>query len=775
MASSEDTASSETDDDVSIDSVQELFEFMQYRNLIRKMEAIRRNSPTQKSLDLSNHIVPFAPDWNTDELYESMTLPELLERYHDTASGNPTTMDRLGDALRDGGSLLTELAIKETNITMFAPIPLKAKLMEFIASSTSLETFKFYSASGYTYDELGPGLSQALVANNSIQSLEIRGMVFDEHLFPRLLTKRNSTLRRLELVECTFHDISAEILTDSFARNVGLTYLHWQDNTPHGVEPLLRGIEQHRDLKDFLLTSDNVQGRLLGESLVKCPALETFWLLRRPSYRGGERDNFDSDGFFRNIEKSKSLRKVGLRVQGMYPSSSRAQPRGASTLEEIDLSMCLLPGASHEFSFSHLPVSRSIDLSSSVLRTGVVDSDEVLPLETWSQLFNDGRADSLEKLDLHNCRLRGTDLRHIAVLLGQRHVKIKELNISFNHFGKQDLEFLFDAMKHSPSLEILPLSGPMDIDERETYIHGFALVARLLRNAPKLRSADLTGTTLFVGEYTDEVEQDFVSELRNHEHLESITIDDCLLTPRHCRTLFIGLRGSKSLKTVSARFLDFALLLEDTDFNFVDLLENSHSSLTHLDLEQSRQIPASVASLCQGVGGHQKLRSVHLGMVEFEDDFSDQVCAMLRRNRSLNSLSILLRTWSLPQMELFYRHLFSSLPDFHEVREIEINDGLNRHPIFRTTGEVLLQSLLKNTMLESVSVSLAFLPFALQDKILFYLRLNELGRKLLSSDVTRRSTSLWPNLLAKMRDRREIRHLHYFVHELGSTGLLTPG
>eukprot|EP00977_Amphora_coffeiformis_P028906 scaffold37812_cov183-Amphora_coffeaeformis.AAC.2 len=786
--SSEDDSSlgeiSDPDDVSSLESLRGSFEFLQQQKLFRRLEAIRRNSPTEASLDLNNfYISSDARDWDPDELdklYDPPTIAVLRQRYDATSFGRPTTLDRLGHTFRDGGAMLTELALKESVMTRFFPIPLTAKLMEFIASSASLQTFKFFGALVEPRnDAIIPGLFQALVANDSIQSLEIRRVAFDEHSFPRLLTKRSSTLRHLELVDCMFHDVSDDSLTDSFAQNVGLTSLQWQNNTSTRVESLLRGIEQHAELKDFSLSSKDVQGQLLGEYLARCPALESFYF-HRPLYNDSGKDYFDSGAFFRNLEKSKSIRKVALRIGGTYSSLSRAPPFDASPLEEIDISMCEWPRASCKFLFAHLPKSRSIDLSSStfrpVLRAG--NADKVMPPDAWSQLFNYGRGDSLEKLNLHNCGLRSTDLRIIATLLGQKHVKLKELNVSFNRFGTQDLEFLVGALEHSPSLEILCLCGPIepiDVDDRTTEIHGFALVARLLRNALKLCSIDLTDTTLFVGEYTDDEEQQFVNALQNHEQLESITIDGCWLSPRQCRTFFMGLRGSKTLKSVSARYHNFALLLEDTDINFADMLEDN-SSLTHLDLEQSTQSAASVASLCRGIGGHQKLRSVHLGKVDCHDAFSGQLCEMLRQNQSLNSLSMRLSKWSLTEMEVLYRELFVSLPDFHGLRELNTNDGFSGHSVFRSNGEILLQSLRKNTSLESISVSLAFLPYVLQDKIQFYLRLNKLGRRhLLVSDQMLRDTSSWPLLFAKMKGCRDVRHLHYFVHELGSTGLLTPG
>ena len=126
-------------------------------------------------------------------------------------------------------------------------------------------------------------------------------------------------------------------------------------------------------------------------------------------------------------------------------------------------------------------------------------------------------------------------------------------------------------------------------------------------------------------------------------------------------------------------------------------------------------------------------------------------------------------------MEAFHRDLFANLPDFRGVREIDTHNGFAGHPIFRSTGEILLQSLRKNTSVESISVSLAFLPYALQDAIMFYLRLNKFGRRLLVSDQTRRGTSLWPYVFAKMNDSRDIRYLHYFVHDLGSAELLKHG
>ena len=669
--------------------------------------------------------------------------------------------------------MLTELALKESIMTRLFPTPLTAKVMEFIATSTSLETFNFYGAQEYSHTStIVQALFQALVVNNSIQSLEIRGVTFDELSLQRLLTKRDSSLRHLELVECMLHDVSEDIFIDSFARNVGLTSLQWQNNSLHNVEYLLRGIERLNQLKDFSLFTDYVQGQVLGESLARCPTLESFFLFHRRSYQLSGEDYFDSDGFFRTLQKSKSIRKVALRIQGTTATSSLAPPLDASPLEEIDISLCEWSAASRESVFAHLPKSRTIDFSSNIFRQVIIDTDKVLPTDTWSQLFDDWRADSLEKLELRNCGLRSADIRQIAVLLGRNHVKVKELDVSFNRFGTQDLEFLVGALEKTPNLEILGLCGPIDVDDRETQIHGFALVAQLLRNAPKLRSVDLTDTTLFVGEYTDEEEQEFVSELGNHAHLESITIDGGWLSPRQCRTFLMALRGSETLKSVSARYQNFALYLEDSDISFADVF-GENSSVTHLDLEQSTQSPASVASLFEGIGQHQNIRSLHLGTIDCHDAFLGQFCEMLRHNRSLNTLSMRLRKWSLPEMELFYGELFASLPDFHAVREIDINDGVTGHPILRSTGEILLQSLEKNTRLERISVSLAFLPYALQDKILFYLRLNKLGRNLLVSDETRRATFLWPHVFAKMKDSRDIRHLHYFVHDLGSAELLT--
>ena len=213
------------------------------------------------------------------------------------------------------------------------------------------------------------------------------------------------------------------------------------------------------------------------------------------------------------------------------------------------------------------------------------------------------------------------------------------------------------------------------------------------------------------------------------------------------------------------------LNLEDATINFSNVL-NGNAPLQNLDLEQSTQSPASVASLLRGLAQHPTLQSVHLGIIDCHDSFLGQLCETLRENQVLKYLSMRLRKWSVPEMEIFYRDFFACLPDFRSLRELDVNESTG-HPILKTTGEILLQSLEQNTTLESVSVSLAFLPFELHDKIVFYLRLNKLGRKLLLSDSARRNTSLWPRVLAKMGAARDIRYLHYFVHALRSSALLS--
>ena len=296
-------------------------------------------------------------------------------------------------------------------------------------------------------------------------------------------------------------------------------------------------------------------------------------------------------------------------------------------------------------------------------------------------------------------------------------------------------------------------------------------MAQLLRNAAELRSIDLTDTTLFVGEYTDQEEEEFIGALASHQKLESVNIDGVWFSPRQCRTFLLALRESRTIQSVSARYHNFALYLQDLEVGFAEVL-NENNSLKNLDLEQSTQSPASVASLLRGMRHHGTLRSVHLGTIDCHDAFLGQLCDMLRENQNLTTLSMRLRKWSLPEMELFYRELFTCLVDFPSLKEIDVHDGYTGHPILRTTGEMLLHSLEKNTVIESISVSLAFLPYGLRDKILYYLRLNKLGRRTLMCEKTRCTTAMWPLILGRMTAPRDVRYLHYFLHHLETTELL---
>ena len=771
-ASSLGDVSDVNDDDSSLDSVRGSFEFLEQQKFVRTLATLGYNSPTATRLDLS-YWVWDARDWNPGQLDGPMTIAELRIAHEEQSMDYPTTLECLEQALRHGCAYLTELSLKESILTRF-PAPLVAILFQWIAKSTTLQTLKFF---GGTYDEgeerpIVALLLQALTSNQSIQSLELRRVPFDnESSFQTLLTKPNSLLRRLDMVECQLEHVSADALADAMARNVGLATLEWQNNRPaNRVEALLRGLAQQTGLQDLsLFVHTTMTGGDLGRALAQCRALERFFLFHRRSFHLGADDHFDMTAFMVGLRESTSLRKVALRVQGTTAVATETSP--PMRLDEFDLSNCEWSAASRDTLFSSMAQSHTMDLSSNIFRQKHMGGTEVLPSATWSQLFSSSR---LQKLDVRNCGLRSGDAQEIARLLAQPHVQVKELDISFNRFGMDDLQTLVDSLANARHLETLGMSGPIDHnDDTTTTTHGFVMVAQVLHNAPKLRTIDLTDTTLFVGGYTEQEERDFIGAVAGHAHLEALLLDGLWLSPRQCRTLLVALGSTQTVKSISARYQNFALYLESIDVSFADVL-SGNSALKHLDLEQSTQSPSSIASLLQGIQQHQSLRSVHLGTIDCHESFLGQLCEMLRQNQSVTNLSMRLRKWSLPEMELFYRDLFTCLAEFGTLRELDVTDGVTDHPILRSTGEALLKSLQTNSVLESVSVSLAFLPYELHDKILFYLRLNKLGRKLLLSERTRSETSLWPRALVKMTGYRDIRYLHYFVHDLASSELLVP-
>ena len=329
------------------------WEALEHQTFLRHLDALRRNSPTHTSLELLNGHY-FVPDNNEaralvlvdgddgdddggDEMENDgpdnvTTIADLLhhrrhrqhrhvhhEENEEQEQSNPrviglcpTTVKCLECTIRDGSALLTKLTLKEDLVTRFHTRLIANIFEKLIAKSKSLKVLKFYGLQLDLHEWLHnkeddserrlflTALFQALTDNQSIESLEIKRVVVEEHFFHKLLTKDKSTLRRLEVAGCLLvGEAPADALTQAFYRNQGLVSLHWQRNSPFLLEALLKGIENHKQLKDLSLHADDTtDAESLGVALSKCPVLERFFWFSPRTYNCNGQYHFDISRFF---------------------------------------------------------------------------------------------------------------------------------------------------------------------------------------------------------------------------------------------------------------------------------------------------------------------------------------------------------------------------------------------------------------------------------------------------------------------------------------------
>ena len=784
------------DEDASLDSVDGSFEFMKQQELFRDLARLENNAPTATRLDLT-WFDTVARDWNVDNLYtsnndetsdndyssntnnnnenialqlKSWTMSDLRRLYQIHSLGGATTLERLTQVLQPGKGalLLKELVLKEALLTTRFPTHITAQIFDWIAQSSSLESLQFFGSStdGQERALLTQPFWQAVTTNVSIRRLEVRRVSIPEESWEKLLAR--PALRHLVWIENDMESVSPEGLALALANNKTLLSIQWQQQQQeqeHVIVAMLKGIQNHPTLKDLnIMTGLRVSGNLLGSALALCPALETFFFSQLRTYGSRQQDYFCVDDFFRALSSNASICQVALRIQGSMSTPDHILWE-RPPLKVLDLALCEWSAVSRKEIVTALPPSRHVDLSRNMLHPRSLPR---LKHSSWVPILDGSRA--LQKLDLRNCGLSSDDVRAMARTFQRGNVLIKGLDISFNHFCETDLQVLVDSLKHVSQLETLELCGPIvarDPAGNYSTIHGFALLSRLLDNVPSLCTVDLTDSTLLVGNYTSQVEQSFMKSVSSHKNLKAVTVDQCWLMPRQCRTLFSAVGESQTIQSLSAQYQNFALYLWHRDLNFGDVLARN-SSLTRLDLEQSSHSPASATSLLRGLKNHQTIQWVHLGGIDCHKEFSQVLCEVLFENKSIKSLYMRLQKWSLPKMEVLYRNIFTCLAYAPSLQELVINDGWTGHPIMKSTGEILLQTLKRNTSLQSVRVSLTFLPYDMQDKILFYLRLNQLGRSLLQSETARQTVALWPSVLAKMTSIQDFRHLYYFVQDLVS-------